>query len=40
MEELVDYYPYGKLSFADPIRKFKDYTISNKISEEHKYELQ
>lgn len=30
MEELVDYYPYGKLSFADPIRKFKDYTISNK----------
>lgn len=30
MEELVDYYPYRKLSFADPIKRFKDYTISNK----------
>jgi len=30
MEELADYYPYGKLSFADPIKKFKDYIISNR----------
>jgi len=30
MEELVDYYPYRKLSFADPIKRFKDYSISNK----------
>ena len=30
MEELVDYYPYGKLSFADPIHKFDSYDISDK----------
>lgn len=30
MEESVIYYPYGRTSSADPIRKFKDYTISNK----------
>jgi len=29
MEELVDYYPLGKLGFADPVSKFKDYTVSS-----------
>ena len=30
MEELVDYYPYGRISYADPIGKFKNYIILNK----------
>jgi len=30
MEEVVKYYPYGRTSSTDQIRKFKNYTISNK----------
>lgn len=30
MEERIDFYPFGRLSTANPIKKFKDYIITNK----------